>query len=188
MEGKKHLFVGKNGKAQKYTYPRQVIISPTIPKRNRASHGANLSSQLTLAKVAEETISEEIDNIELDTPVGVQLSFESFPGIEIAFEKLADVRSGIELLSVVQKEDIYVANVLVPLGKFGVLEKKISEYLNSSKDNKSGPKHAVLLNAVSTIRNTVIENLWTDNPELFPTSNQEVDWFEIFKGRNNVIV
>lgn len=180
MEGKKHLFVGKNGKAQKYTYPRQVIISPTIPKRNRASHGANLSSQLTLAKVAEETISEEIDNIELDTPVGVQLSFESFPGIEIAFEKLADVRSGIELLSVVQKEDIYVANVLVPLGKFGVLEKKISEYLNSSKDNKSGPKHAVLLNAVSTIRNTVIENLWTDNPELFPTSNQEVDWFEIW--------
>lgn len=36
------------------------------------------------------------------------------------------------------------------------------------------------MNAVSTIRNTVIENLWTDNPELFPTSNQEVDWFEIW--------
>lgn len=181
MEGKKHLFVGKNGKAQKYTYPRKVIISPTIPKRDRAAHGTNLSSQLTLAKVAEEAISEEIDNIELDTPVGVQLSFESFPGIEITFEKLADVRSGIELLSVVQKEDgIYVANVLVPLGKFGVLEKKISEYLNSSKDNKSGPKHAVLLNSISTIRNTVIENLWTDNPDLFPTSNQVIDWFEIW--------
>ena len=180
MEEKKHLFVGKNGKADKYTYPKKVIIKPTTPERDRVSHGSNLSSLLKSAKFAEDVISKEVENIELDTTLGIQLSFESFPGIDIAFEKLADVRSGIELLSVVKKEEVYVANVLVPLGKFGVLEKKIAEYLNPNKDNKSGPKHAVLLNSIATIRNTVIENLWTDNPELFPKSKQEVDWFEIW--------
>ncbi|UTV98798.1 S8 family serine peptidase [Marinomonas rhizomae] len=180
MEGKKHLFVGRNGETQKYTYPRKVVINSTIPKRDRSSHGANLSSQLTLAKMAEKAITEEVDSIELESHMGVQLSFESFPGIEIAFEKLADVRSGIELMSVVQRDNSFVANVLVPIGKFGTLEKKVAEYLNSDKDNKSGPKNSILLNAISSIRTTVIENLWTDSQDLFPISNEEVDWFEIW--------
>jgi hypothetical protein len=178
MEEKKHIFIGQNGKPAKYTYPRKVIIKSKVIPRDRASHGAQLSEQLQSAKLVEDNISAECKDIELDSPIGIQLSFESFPGIELSFEKLADVRNGIELLSVIEKDDKYIANVLVPQGKLGVLEKKVNEYL--LKNNKSGPKHAPLINSISEISKTVIENLWTDHSELFPKSGEEIHWFEVW--------
>ncbi|AEY01638.1 hypothetical protein GU3_09410 [Oceanimonas sp. GK1] len=180
MKNKKHLFLGNIGKSQKYTYPRMVVSKTKIPIRDRNTHGENLSQQLSLAKNAEIKLTKEVENIELDSPLGVQLTFESFPDIELSLEKLADVRAGIELLSVIKKENTFIANILVPLGKFKSLEKKISDYLDTTKDNSSGPKHASLLNAISKIRNTVVENLWTDSPDLFPSSVEEVHWFEIW--------
>lgn len=180
MKNKKHIFIGKNGKAEKYVYPRTVVINKTIPERDRASHGESLSSQLMDVKPQEKVISKESECYELDSPVGVQISFESFAGVELEFERLADVRSGIEVLNVIHVNDKYVATILVPLGKFTVLEKKIAEYLTPEKDNKKGPKHAALLNAIASIRATVIENLWTDDFALFPVSEKESLWFEVW--------
>lgn len=182
MENKKHIYIGQNGEPVKYTYPRQVVINSNIPERDREDHGAKLSMQLATAKAAAQSLSTEYRDVELESPTSVQLSFESFPGIRMEFEKLADIRSKIEVLSVVEREESFIANILVPTDKFEVLENKLTEYLDPDKDSrKTGlPKRSDLINAISSIRLSVIENIWTDNFELFPSSLEEVDWFEIW--------
>lgn len=184
MNDKTHLYIGKSGKPEKYTYPRPVIPNINVPERDREAHGKRLSEQLISVKTAVENISTEYEDVglELETSVCIQLSFESFPEVDMEFEKLADVRNKIEVLSVTERNDSITANILVPSDKFGVLENKISEYLDPEKDSaiSGSPKRADLINAISSIRLSVIENLWTDSIELYPSSMEEPDWFEIW--------
>lgn len=191
MKEKKHIFIGKNGKAEKYTYPGTVVTRNTIPPQERAAHGGKLSSQLSQLKNKEAQIISESQDYGLESVVGIQLSFESYPGVELAFEKLADARKGIEILNVTEMDGKTTATVLMPTGSVSVLEKKIAAYLDSNQDNRNGPKNAQLLNAINEIKQTVIENLWTDAPELYPSSNDEIGWFEIWlpvrDDRTNVI-
>ena len=179
-EVKKHLILGKNGTPQKYTYPRQVIINSNIPPKDRTSHGANLLAQLKTLKNEQDNLQSQTEDYQLESLIGVQISFESYPDINLEFEKLADARSRIEVLNVIQQDNKYVVTILVPVGKLSVLEKKIEEYLNSSKDGKHGtPKHSTLLNAIAIIRKTALENLWSDDPDLYP-SPAEVIWLEVW--------
>lgn len=180
MKEKKHIFIGKNGKAEKYTYPRIVIPNASVPPQDRLIHGQKLSSQLNQLKSKEAQNILESEEYGLESNIGIQLSFESYPGVEFAFEKLADVRRGIELLNVTKSDNKTTATVLMPVGTISVLEKKITAYLDSSQDTKSGPKNSQLINAINEIRQSVIEHLWTDAPELYPASNDEINWFEIW--------
>ncbi|MBI6550309.1 S8 family peptidase [Xenorhabdus sp. VLS] len=180
MKEKKHIFIGKNGKLKKYTSRRTGGSEPNIPECNRNEHGDQLLRQINLLKSEEACLINEAQEYEFDSVVGVQISFESYPGVELSFEKLADVRSGIELLNVIQIDNKYVATILVPIGKFYVLEKKIEEYLDPEKDGRKHPKHSQLLNTIATIRKTVIENLWTDSPDLYPQSPDTAQWLEIW--------
>ena len=178
-EVKKHLILGKNGTPQKYTYPRQVIINSNIHPQDRTSHGANLLTQLKTLKNEQDNLQSQTEDYQLESVIGVQISFESYPDINLEFEKLADARSRIEVLNVIQQDNKYVVTILVPIGKLRVLEKKIEEYLNPAKDGKKGPKHSTLLNAIASIRKTAIENLWSDDPDLYP-SPAEVVWLEVW--------
>lgn len=177
-EVKKHIIIGKNGKIEKYTYPGTVVTKSNIPSQDRTAHGTSLQSQLDSLKSEEQGILSDSDDYQLESVIGVQISFESYPDIDLAFEKLADARKGIEILNVIQRDNKYIATVLVPVGKLEALEKKIEEYLDPAKDGKAGPRHSALLNAIANIRKTVLENLWSDAPELYPTNPEEEVWLE----------
>lgn len=180
-EVKKHIVLGKNGKPEKYTYPGTVVTTSNIPSQDRAIHGANLKSQIDAVKAIEHDLTARTDDYELETVIGIQICFESFPGVELAFESLADAKQGIELLNVQIVNNKYVATVLVPAGKICVLEKKIEAYMAYKKDCNGKPlDNRTLIDAIASIRRAVLVNLWADDPELYPTDSEEEVWLEVW--------
>lgn len=71
----------------------------SVPPRVRSSHGNTLLRQLATVNEASGTVTMPDASVaEID--LGMQLEFVGFPSVEMAFEKLARERSGIELLNV----------------------------------------------------------------------------------------
>ncbi len=92
---KSHIFLGRNGTPLPYTYPRKVIINRVIPEKNRPAHGANIQSQLTLVKKAQAQLEQQAEHYKFESRLGIQVAFESFPGVELAVESLAAAVQGI---------------------------------------------------------------------------------------------
>ena len=71
----------------------------------------------------------------MEEGLGLQVEFESFPDVELAFESLARERSGIELLNVRHEENRTLATVFVPDGKLVHFERLIHDYLAEKRDS-----------------------------------------------------
>ena len=111
---------------------------------------------------------------------GLQVEFESFPDVELAFESLARERSGIELSNIRHEDNRTLATVFVPDGKLVIFENLISAYLDESRDTKTGPRNHKLLNAISAIRMASLQALWTDAADEFPSVDEGLVWWEVW--------
>ena len=152
-----------------------------VPPRNRQAHGGALLQQIEGLKPEFEQAKTAQQQGGMEEGFGLQIEFESFPGIELAFESLAAERSGIEIRNVRHEEDktLTLATVFVPDGKLDILENKIKAYLE--KDTPKGePQHQKLIDAIRSIRVASIRSLWTDDPEVFPTEPDEAFWWEVW--------
>ncbi len=88
----RHIVVG-DPRREPFTSPGKGPKRPEIPAQDRPSHGASLRQQLRdIAAVA------PVDE-EPEVP-GLNVEFESFPDVELAFESLSRERSGFELRNV----------------------------------------------------------------------------------------
>jgi len=177
---KRHIIIGQNGQPKKYTYPKRVVVTSKIPTRNQNTHGAKLQKELSALKTDEVSLSQDAEDYDLESAFGLQISFDADTTYDFQFEKLADARAGIEVLNVTQAGPLITVSILVPQGKIYVLERKIAEYMDPANNGKKGPKHHSLLNVIERIRKTTIENLWTDAPELYPNSVDEINWLEVW--------
>ena len=140
-----HFFLKKNGKTERFSSPNggggDGVI---VPDRDRETHGNALLSKLQqIAPTFAEAVKQQ-HQAGLDEDVGLQIEFESFPDIELAFESLARERSGIELRNVRHDGNRVYATVFVPDGKLDFFEKLITAYLDEDKDTKNGPKNRKL--------------------------------------------
>lgn len=151
-----------------------------IPERDRQTHGNALLHQIRALVPQFEQAHAEQQQGGLESGFSLRVEFESFPDIELAFERLARERSGIELLNVQYEDNRTLATILVPEGKLEAFEKLIVAYLDESKDGKFGPKNHALLNAIAGIRAATLKSLWTDDPAEFPASDDEVLWWEVW--------
>ena len=98
---RRHIYLGRTGKAESYTSTASGgPKTPEIPPRNRQQHGGTLKSQLQTVSDEQQRLSQEAVAYDLESRIGVQIEFESFPGIELAVQSLADARSRIELMNV----------------------------------------------------------------------------------------
>lgn len=175
-----HFIFQNSAQAERFVSPTKGGGGKPIPERDRNAHGIALQVQLQqLASVLAEA-TEQQKQAGLDEGFGLQIEFESFPDVELAFESLARERSGIELHNVRQDNDKTFATVFVPDGKLGVFEKLITDYLDTAQDKKSGPAHSKLLNAISEIRAATLHALWTDSPDAMPTADDEQLWWEVW--------
>jgi len=86
---KRHIIIGQNGKPQKYTYPKKVIITPNIPARNPQAHGAKLQQELIALKPDEVSLSQDAEEYDLESAFGLQISFDADTAYDFEFEKLA---------------------------------------------------------------------------------------------------
>lgn len=173
----RHFVLKGTAETESFTSPGGGGGSSDIPARDRSRHGTSLLKQIEELKPSTQEF-QEVD--EAEEGIGVQVVFESFPDIELAFESLARERSGIELMNVRREGQLTFATVYVPDGKLIVFENLIRAYLDDSKDSKKGPKHRTLLNAIAEIRAATISELWTDDPTLFPKSDAESFWWEVW--------
>ncbi|MBX3707137.1 MAG: S8 family peptidase [Pseudomonadales bacterium] len=177
---KRHFILEGTAETERFRSPQQGGGGAPIPDRNRSQHGGALMRQLEALRPQVVNAREAQEAAGIEEGFGLQVEFESFPDIELAFESLARERSGIELLNVRHDEQRTLATVFVPDGKLETFENLIHAYLDESKDTKSGPKNRKLLNAISEIRAATLSALWTDDPAELPASEEETLWWEVW--------
>lgn len=181
-----HILVKDTATASGYTRPPRVITSTrNIPARNRNAHAEFLLGKLQQAQEAESAIVEEQKAFGLDAGNGIYISFESDPEFDLKFESLEFQRSGIELCTIKETDNKWIATIFVPEGKLTHFLKKIGQYRDEEtkpkkEDQEGKPRHKDLVESIADIKLAAIDALWTDGPELLPTDNTAPFWWEVW--------
>lgn len=180
-----HLLVRGTASTERYTRPgagggRKL----KIPPRDRTQHAESLIQQFEAVQARETEIVQGQRAIGLDAGNGIFLTFESEPEFELKFQSLEYERSGIELCAVKKADDREIATVFVPEGKLEYFLRKIIRYRDEETtprktDQLPKPKEQALIESVSAIKLAALEQLFTDNPELFPKDAQAI-WWEVW--------
>lgn len=111
------------------------------------------------------------------------LTFESWPGFELALKSLDPLSGATPELLVVnergtEEERVQFATVHIPEGGLGYFLKRIDKY--ATEETATGkPKHADLVERISALRLATIRELWTDEQDAFPGPHA-VTWWEVW--------
>lgn len=177
-----HLILSDTSQTKAFTSHSAKSGGPKPPPElNRAQHGIALRAQLQAIQATSQDLIARQQEIGLDSGLGLQIQFRSQPDVELAFEKLHNETSHIELLSIHTEGEYTYANVFVPDGKLDHFEKKIAAYLEEKKDkNGKAMDNRPLLDTIESIRAAELRELWTDAPELLPSDPDEVFWWEVW--------
>lgn len=178
---KRHLILKGVTTTEEFRSPLQVRDRTRVPERDRKRHGNGLLAQVKALQPEMAAARMAQEQAGLDGGFGLQVEFESFPDIELAFESLARERSGIELLNVRHEDQRTLATVFVPDGKLQHFENLIIDYLKEKRDRSGRARdHKKLINTIREIRAATLRALWTDDPEVYPVSDQESFWWEVW--------
>ena len=169
-------------KTEPYRSPQQGGGGGGVPSRNRRAHGGALLQQLSALEREMANAHRAQSEAGLQAGFGLQVEFESFPDIELAFESLARERSGIELFNVRHEGEVTKATVFVPEGKLSIFENLLRDYLanKKSEDGKRSLDHKSLINTIREIRAATLRELWTDSELAFPRTADESFWWEVW--------
>ncbi|MEJ3589848.1 S8 family peptidase [Pseudomonas bubulae] len=174
-----HLFPQNTSSLEPFTSHRVVVRTSPLPERDRAQHGNALQGQIQQLRPIAEQAKEAQQALGIQDGIGLRIQFESFNDVKLAFESLANKPKGIELLNYKEEGEHGFATVFVPDGKLDYFERVIAEYLNDRKGAKGQSlDHKALINTIQSIHVAQLEALWTDDPELLPTDDNNVIWWE----------
>lgn len=174
-----HLFPQNTSSIEPFTSPRIVVRTAPIPDRGRAQHGNALLGQIQQLRPIAEQAKEAQQALGIQDGLGLRIQFESFNDAKLAFESLANKPAGIELLNYKEEDEKGFATVFVPDGKLDHFERVIVEYLNNRKGiNGQSLDRKALINTIQSIHVAQLQALWTDDPDLLPTDDDEVIWWE----------
>ena len=129
----RHFILDGFTETKRFQSPQQGGTPKVVPERDRKGHGAALLNQLTALKAEAENARLAQEDAGFEEGIGIQVEFESFPDIELAFESLSRERSGIELLNDRHLGNRTYATVFVPDGKLDHFERLIHDYLKSDR-------------------------------------------------------
>lgn len=184
-----HILIPGRAVPEPYRRPPRAMEGKALaPPEDRAGHATGLRSGLEAAGARGAARRGE-QPIQVSGAVpGVYVVFESFPGIQLAFERL-DPRQGKvhpELRSVrevnVDGKLIEQATVFIPDGKVGYFLRRIEQYLLTAGQEK--PRNLELVDRIHSIGLASLQQLWTDAPEAFPTGGDAV-WWEVWLRRRD---
>ncbi|TRW48359.1 S8 family peptidase [Aliidiomarina halalkaliphila] len=174
-DSKPHLYIGNNG--SRHPLKRKGSGSSSNSARhiiNPRTHANRLSGQLAdIASFAHDvSIDAHEDGIER---IGIQITFESFEGIELVFNSLENSPKKIELLNIQLIDNTYYATVFVPEGKLTFFQERLEKY--ASTIDEESPSHRAVIESIAAVKRATIKTLWTDARELFPENEDEqVEW------------
>ena len=177
----RHFILEGVTETEAYSSLRQRVKRPQVPEQDRAQHGGELQRQINELREEADSVREVQRDAGIEDGLGLQVEFESFPDVELAFESLARERSGIELLNVRHEENRTLATVFVPDGKLNHFERLIRDYLAERKDSIGRARdNRRLIDAIRQIRAASLRALWTDAPEAFPSAEEGPLWWEVW--------
>lgn len=178
---RRHFILEQTAGNQPYRSRPLVVRRHEIAPQHRSTHGQALLGQLGVVKQAADQARQAQQDAGLEDGLGLQVEFESFPDIDLAFESLVRERSGIELLNVRQSGNQTYATVFVPDGRLSHFERLIQDYLAERRTaNGRAQDHRPLIDAIASIRAASLRALWTDTTDTFPTSDEESFWWEVW--------
>jgi hypothetical protein len=192
----KHLKFTSN--AEPLNFRGQGHGQPSIrPVTNRAGHVSFRQGQVTAVQQEFERVEQERHEEDLSSDFGLILNVVSEPGFPLVYESLEKAPTanaeGIALLNIRREQtaqgEVTKAAIFVPHGQLSILEKKITEYADPTKDSKdrqgnvTNPRNAPLLNNIHSISAAAVDALWTD-PDPLPRA-EDVVWFELWIRRDD---
>lgn len=177
--GKKHFFLEGYTSTENYRPPPQGFGRSDVSRRDRRTHGGALLGQIKKLHLDAKEAREAQERFGFHEDLGLQVEFKGFPDVDLAFERLAQERFGIELQNVRTKDTHTYATVFVPDGMLKHIEKKIDDYLREKKDRIDRPRdNRPLIDTIQQIRAASLEAFWTDDQEFFPSDEEEQFWWE----------
>lgn len=177
----RHFILAGFTETEVYSYPGEGRDRSEIPERDRIRHGESLQGQISRLRNEAENAREVQRESGMEYGLGLQVEFESFPDVQLAFESLARDHYGIELLNVRHEESRTLATVFVPDGKLDHFEGLIRDYLEVKRDRAGRLRdNSRLINAIQQIRAASLRALWTDDPGTFPTTGEGSVWWEVW--------
>lgn len=178
---RQHFILDGFAETERFSRPWQRIDKSPVPERNRRRHGTALLGQIRALNPIMETARRSQEDVGFEGGFGLQVEFEGFPDIELAFESLARENQRIELFNVRHDKERTYATVFVPDGKLGHFENLIRDYLDQKRNSIGRSQdHKALLNTIQRIRAASLRALWTDDPAVFPATDNEIFWWEVW--------
>jgi len=175
MTQHKHIIINGPGREHNYTSTHRGGGEFSTPPRDRRVHARKLKSDIEQARdnanaLAQET-RHEIHDFCLEI-IGEQ-------DYALKIESLEYLRSGIEVRFVKRLGNRIHATIYVPEGKLENFVRKIERYeRKNTRGNR--PQNEDLVAGISGIRFPVLRSFWTDDESLFPSSNTERIWWEVW--------
>lgn len=180
-DGKPHFHIENAGTSHEFRKAASPV-SKAHPTLDPTAHGAQLLGHLEGLIQAQEYTAQLQTPVDIDR-VGLQVTFKSFEGFELAFESLSSERDGIELLNIQIKNNTYFATVFIPEGKLVVFQRKLEKYVETSSNEKIANKK--LIESIANFHQATLGSLWTDAPDLLPSDKQQVTSWEVWLPRGD---
>lgn len=183
-----HIKITRPAAAEPYTRPPLNIPGAEVAvPADRRGHGARLAGELAAAET-EALARREARPEETGRADGILITFESFPGVELALESL-DPRQGkvhpeLRAVRSVQTAEgiLEQATVFIPDGKLGYFLKRLQAYAESADQER--PRNRKLVDRIASISVASLEQLWTDAPAEFPEPQTRA-WWELWLRRSD---
>ena len=152
-----------------------------IPERNRQIHAQYLRKRFDTIKAENTKVKQQMTALSLPARRGTYLEFSSALGYDLVSKSLENQKKGIRLLNIrqVTTEDDQkqtLATIYIPHGEEKVLLGKLHKYATEESNGK--PKNDILFRSIEDVKLALLEALWTDNQEDFPTEKD--DWYEVW--------
>lgn len=147
-----------------------------LPPRDRAPHAQRLKTDLQQVQ-DDARAARQAEGLPDDGP-GEVVTVRSEQHFDLKLDSLERRQSGIELLSVKVEDDITIAKVFVPRGKFIRLLALIDAYENKVSRQTGQPRNRELVESIASIRLAALRDFWQDTLP-FPGPDENL-WWEVW--------
>ncbi len=179
MPQRKHIILDNPGQQLNYTSTQRGGGEFRTPPRDRRVQARKLLSDIQQA----ETQAMEEANRTGHTIHDICLEIVGERDYELKIESLQDfkLKPPIEVLSVKKINDQILATIHVPEGKLQNFIRKIERYETENyPTGRQRPKNEDLVTCIANIRHPVLRSFWTDDETLYPTTNNQRIWWEVW--------
>jgi hypothetical protein len=179
VRNRTHIFVRDSPKPDRYRpHPLRIEVKGPPSPADPRGHAVQLKKALEAA-AADGLRRRDTSGITVaGAAPGLYVVFEGQRGFGLKLQSLDVQRSGIELVSVTDRDGLEHATVFVPDGKVKHFLRRFEQY--AAEKTKSGQrKHKDLVERIVAIRLATLRALWTDDKKVFPAKG-EVIWWEVW--------